>query len=356
LTAELAALGAGVTVTDIGAAAALPGLTGVVHTADLGGATGIDDLEAGDLAAMTARAVDSARQLDELLADRPLDLFVTFTSVAGVWGGGGQAAAGAVSAALDALVHRRRARGLAATSVAWGVIDGIGIAADPAAQEQLRRRGLLALGPDRAMRELEAAIRHGDPAIAVADVDWSAFLPAFTSARPSPLLGDLPAARKAAEAAAARAEDEVLAGSQLTRSLARADAGEQLRLLTRLVQERSADVLGHTGTGEIRPGRQFQELGFDSLAAVALRTALSTATGATLPATMIFDYPTPAALAAFLRDRLVVPEPAGAAEEAGPEGLRRIIAAGQDDDDRELDRVDEMSVDHLVRRALGSRS
>ncbi|MER5363472.1 SDR family NAD(P)-dependent oxidoreductase, partial [Streptomyces sp. NPDC002785] len=366
LVAELAAMGAEVTVSTadisrregvaelLAATDALPELTGVVHTADLArtqavAATGLADLDE----VVTAKA-HAALHLDELLGDRPLDMFVTFSSVAGVWGGGGQGAAGAVSAYLDALVERRRARGLKATSLAWGVIEEIGVAADPAIQEQLRRRGVLPLTPGQAMGALEASIRYDDGVIAVADIDWSAFVPAFTSSRPSPLLGDLPEVLKVAEAAAALAEEEAQAGSQLVRSLADASEAEQTRILMKLVRERSAEALGHSGLDEVKPRRAFQEMGFDSLAAITLRNALSAATGGTLPATLIFDYPTPAALVAHLREELVGGGADDASEDGGPEAIRRVLFSDPEADDQELDLIDEMSVTDLVQRVLGN--
>ncbi|MFB6840261.1 type I polyketide synthase [Streptomyces sp. NPDC056361] len=372
LVAELAASGAGVTVSTadvsrregvaelLALTEGLPELTGVVHTADLAGTMPVVATGPAELAEVVRAKAHAALHLDESLGDRPLDLFVTFSSVAGVWGGGGQGAAGAVSAYLDALVERRRARGLRATSLAWGVIEEIGVAADPAIQEQLRRRGVLALTPGQAMGALEASVRYDDGVVAVADIDWPAFVPAFTSSRPSPLLGELPEVRKVAEAAAALAEEEAEAGSQLVRSLADATEAEQTRILMKLVRERSAEALGHSGLEEVKPRRAFQEMGFDSLAAITLRNALSAATGGTLPATVIFDYPTPMALVGYLREQLVggVGEVGGVgaegSETADPDAPHRAVVSDPAADEQELELIDEMSVTDLVARALGN--
>ncbi|WP_033212484.1 type I polyketide synthase, partial [Streptomyces wedmorensis] len=372
LVAELAASGTGVTVSTadvsrregvaelLAVTEGLPELTGVVHTADLAGTMPVVATGPAELAEVVRAKAHAALHLDESLGDRPLDLFVAFSSVAGVWGGGGQGAAGAVSAYLDALVERRRARGLRATSLAWGVIEEIGVAADPAIQEQLRRRGVLALTPGQAMGALEASVRYDEGVVAVADIDWPAFVPAFTSSRPSPLLGELPEVRKVAEAAAALAEEEAEAGSQLVRSLADATEAEQTRILMKLVRERSAEALGHSGLEEVKPRRAFQEMGFDSLAAITLRNALSAATGGTLPATVIFDYPTPMALVGYLREQLVggVGGVGGVGAEgsgtAGPDAPHRAVVSDPAADEQELELIDEMSVTDLVARALGN--
>nr|AXL05503.1 AMP-dependent synthetase [uncultured bacterium] len=115
-------------------------VTAVVHAADIAQTSSVDDTGPGDLAGVFAAKVDTARRLDELFEDTPLDAFVVFSSIAGVWGGGGQGPSGAANAALDAVVEWRRARGLRATSIAWGALDEIGVGMDEATLTQLRRR------------------------------------------------------------------------------------------------------------------------------------------------------------------------------------------------------------------------
>ncbi|CAM5536710.1 hypothetical protein SCANM63S_04466 [Streptomyces canarius] len=97
------------------------------------------------------------------------------------------------------------------------------------------------------------------------------------------------------------------------------------RALLELVRTHVAGVLGHPSPESVDPGRAFQEMGFDSLAAVELRNLLAGATGLTLPATLVFDQPTPHALAAHLKTALV-PGPADQARSALAE-LDRLEAA-----------------------------
>ncbi|MCQ8195454.1 SDR family NAD(P)-dependent oxidoreductase, partial [Streptomyces rugosispiralis] len=335
---ELSGLGAKVTVcptdlTDRDAVkrlltgpAAYPELSGVVHTADLARIAQTDATGADELAETLAAKVDGLLHLDTLLADRKLDLFVVFSSVASVWGGGGQGLIGAANAQLDALIERRRARGLVATSVAWGVIDGFGVAADATAQEQLRRRGVLPMAPEAAMAALTHAVRHDDTLVAVVDIDWSAFVPAFTSLRPSPLIGDLPGVQEIVDSLRTDdATDE--SASEFLRELAAGSDAERERALMKVVRENAATALGHSGVEAVKPQRAFQELGFDSLAAVNLRNTLGAALGTRLPATLVFDYPTPAALVEYLRTELVGDQGDDEVTEGDEEEIRRVLAA-----------------------------
>ncbi|MGR4884661.1 type I polyketide synthase [Streptomyces sp. LARHCF249] len=299
-------------------------LTAVVHAADIQQTSSIDDTGADDLAEVFAAKVDTAVWLDELFESTPLDAFVVFSSIAGVWGGGGQGPSGAANAVLDALIEWRRARGLRATSIAWGALDQIGVGMDEAALAQLRRRGVLPMGPQLAVTAMVQAVQGNEKFVAVADMDWGAFIPAFTSVRTSPLFADLPEAKQALQALQGDGENSE-AASSLADSLRAVAETEQNRILLRLVRGHASTVLGHSGADGIGPRQAFQEVGFDSLAAVNLRNSLNAATGLRLPATLIFDYPTPEALVGYLRSELLRETDDGLDERE--DELRNVLAS-----------------------------
>jgi acyl carrier protein len=251
-----------------------------------------------------------AAHLDALTGGLDLDAFVLFSSIAATWGSGLQPSYSAANAYLDALAASRRGRGLTATSVAWGAWGGGGMTDAPSAA-QLSRRGLLLMEPELAVRALAQALDGDETQLTVANVDWARFVPPFTLRRPSPLISAIPEAVQALTAAEADPAGRDGEGTDpLRQQLAELNRAEQDRMLTGLVRAEAAAVLGHGSADEVGSGRAFRDLGFDSLTAVELRNRLRTVTGLKLPATVVFDYPTAAALADYLRAGLVGDEDA----------------------------------------------
>ncbi|WEP00454.2 SDR family NAD(P)-dependent oxidoreductase [Streptomyces sp. FXJ1.172] len=286
-------------------------VTAVVHAAGVPQQSLVDEVTPAEVAEILSAKVLGARHLDDLLAATPLDAFVLFSSNAGVWGSGGHGAYAAANAYLDALAEQRRANGLTTTSIAWGAWAAGGMMAAEGAAEYMGRRGVLDMPPERAVAALVAAVEQDETFVAVAKMDWARFVVGFTSVRPSPLIGEIPEARRALAELTAEADGSADA-STLARELA--DMGEEDRraALVELVRSHAAAVLGHTGGAAVDTNRAFKELGFDSLTAVQLRNRLNAATGLRVPATLVFDHPTPAAVAGYLEARLL-PGAAGAA-------------------------------------------
>ncbi|MFC5156821.1 type I polyketide synthase, partial [Streptomyces amakusaensis] len=282
-------------------------LTAVVHTAGV-----LDD---GVLDALTpdrfenvlrAKAV-SAFHLHELTGELgiELDAFVLFSSMSGTVGAAGQANYAAANAYLDALAEQRRADGLVATSLAWGPWADGGMAADDALDARMRRGGVPPMDAELAITVLEQAVGSTDAALTVVDFDWARFAPGFMSVRPSNLLAELPEAATAPIGADNGDDRSERAVSSLVARLQKMTEADREPFILELVRAQVAEVLGHSGADDIEAGRAFREIGFDSLTAVELRNRLGAATGLRLPATLVYDYPTSAALAEYLRGDLV---------------------------------------------------
>ncbi len=278
----------------------------VFHAAGVVEFAQLADSTVADFAEMADGKVLGAAHLDALLDQDHLEAFVLFSSIAATWGSGGQSAYASANAYLDALAEHRAARGLPATSVAWGPWADHGMIEHGEVAEHLSRRGLPAMAPQLAVAALGEALHTGETSLVLADVRWDRFVPGFTAARPRPLIGELPEVRDALATTAAAPGGTGPDGVADTflESLAGL-SGEALdRALRDLVHAQAAAVLGHSSSDAVAGGRPFKELGFDSLTAVELRNRLATVTGLDLPATLVFDYPAPAPLAEYLRGEL----------------------------------------------------
>ncbi|PIM71507.1 polyketide synthase [Streptomyces sp. JV178] len=333
LTAELTALGTRVTVAacDVADRDRLAELVAgieqdgsrirtVIHAAGTGLLVPLSDTDPDEFADILYAKVAGAENLDAVFDRDDLDSFVLFSSISGVWGSGDHGAYASANAHLDALADRRRARGRTATSVVWGIWDpegGAGMAAN-LVEEQLRGRGIPFMAPQVALTGLQQVLTDDETVVLVTAVDWDRFAPVFTSARPSPLIGDLPEVRRALAEETAPGQDGDATASSLRDRIADLPPADRDRLLTDLVRGHAAAVLGHGSADAIAPERAFRELGFDSLTAVEMRNRLNAATGLRLPLTVLFDYASADALARHLRDELLGPDTAAPTGPAVP--------------------------------------
>ncbi|EUA89990.1 short chain dehydrogenase family protein [Mycobacterium ulcerans str. Harvey] len=252
---------------------------------------------------MLRAKVDAAWNLHELTRDLDLSAFVMFSSMAGVVGSSGQANYAAANTFVDGLAAHRRAHGLPAISLGWGLWDQASDMTggmDAADRARLGREGVLALSSDEAMELFDTALIVNQAFLAPARIDLAA-LRAHAVAVP-PMFSDLVSAptRRQIDAALAAAKSK----SALAHRLHGLPELEQHAVVLDLVRSHIATVLGTITPEAIDPDKAFQELGFDSLTAVEMRNRIKTVTGLSLSPTLIFDYPTPNGLANYIRAEL----------------------------------------------------
>ncbi|QMU70751.1 type I polyketide synthase [Streptacidiphilus sp. P02-A3a] len=341
LAGELEALGSRVTlaacdVADLEALRALKNgleqegceIRSVLHAAGAGLLVPLTDTDLAEFSDTLYAKAGGARNLDLLFDGRELDAFVLFSSISGVWGSAVHGAYAAANAYLDGLAENRRARGLAATSVIWGIWnpeDGGGMAAG-LVEENLRGHGILFMSPKTAITGLQQVLDQDETVVVVAEIDWDRFGPVFTSARPSPLIADLPEVRGALAADAPAASADGDASAALRDRLLTLPEAERDRVLVDLVRSEAATVLGHDSPDAVAPGRAFRDLGFDSITAVDMRNRLNTVAGLRLPVTVVFDYSSATALARHLGTLLL-----GAARPDPVPAVAPALAASDDD-------------------------
>jgi len=240
-----------------------------------------------------------AWNLHVLTRDLPLDFFVMFSSTTSVLGAPGQASYAAANAFLDALAHRRRREGRAAVSVSWGpwdVADGMIGALDARSKERWEQAGVGLIPPSRALALLESILMDDWTHVIAAAVDWPK-LCARTGARADAglLAGFTRLARKTRGARRAARGAPALRGR-----LSELAAPERERLLRDHVRAEAARVLGLASDQAIDPTLELESMGFDSMMAIELRNALQASLDCALPATLLFDHVTLAALCEYL--------------------------------------------------------
>ncbi|HEY8982815.1 MAG TPA: type I polyketide synthase [Streptomyces sp.] len=302
-------------------------LTGVVHAAGL-----LDDGVAESLTPERVDAVlrpkaDAALNLHELTRHLDLAAFVLFSSASATFGSAGQGNYAAANAFLDALAVHRRALGLPAVALAWGpwADGGMADGLDETDRARMARLGMLPLSVPQGLALLDAAQAADDAVLVPIRLDTAA-LRNRTGTPPALLRGLV---RTPARQTAGPAD-----GGSLRERLAGLTEQERDRHLLDLVRGHAATALGHSTADAVDAGRGFLELGFDSLTAVELRNGLSAVTGLRLPATLLFDYPTPTALRDHLRAELTPQEQSAAAPAlAEIDRLEGLLAAVPGDDD-----------------------
>ncbi|MGW2655815.1 type I polyketide synthase [Streptomyces sp. NPDC001478] len=297
-------------------------LTGVVHTAGVLADATVTSMTPEQVAHVLRPKVDAALHLHALTRDADLSAFVLYSSVSAALGAPGQGNYAAANAFLDALAQRRRAEGLPALSLGWGLWDGSGeMTGDLGAADRRRmaRGGMVPLSAADGTTLFDLAPAAGHAAVLPVRLDL-AVLRASADHLP-PVFRGLVRAPKRRAATAGTA-----AAHSLADRLTALPDDERLTALSDLVRERAATVLGHGSADDVAPDVPFRDLGFDSLTAVELRNHLNAATGLRLSATLVFDHPTAEAVARHVRDRLFGEEPGGSAAPA-----RRPRRADADD-------------------------
>ncbi|MER8260695.1 KR domain-containing protein, partial [Streptomyces albidoflavus] len=272
-------------------------LTAVIHTAGVLDDALMHTLTPERLEKVLRPKVDAALHLHELTRDLPLTDFVLFSSAAATLGSAGQAGYGAANAFLDALAEHRRAQGLPAVSMAWGLwAERSGMTGQLADAELTRmvRGGVGALPSAEGLALFDAARGAGVAAVVSAALDLDGFRSQDEAGELPPLLKGLMPRR---QAPAATSEP---AGPSLAERLSGLGLAERGRELLALVRTEVAALLGHAGPDQVEPDRPFLELGVDSLAALRLRNRLNTRTGLRLPTSVVFGHPSARALARHL--------------------------------------------------------
>ncbi len=264
--------------------------------------------------------VEGARNLDTLLADAPLEVFVLFSAFSALLPAPGQGNYAAANAALDALAHQRRARGVPALAINWGPWREVGFAATAhgaRAHSRLESLGIDRFAPSEGVAVLETALAQASPQLACMRVDWRQLFQADPQAQRSPLLRDLLAQH--APAAPARAPE----AGRIVRQLAESESADASRVLTTALAEVVGAVL-RLPLEDVDPGMPITDLGVDSLVAIEIKNRIQLEAEVDVPLTRLLAGPLLRDLAAELLPRLKLAALNAAAGSAGDEDVEEV--------------------------------
>ncbi|MFI1227529.1 MULTISPECIES: SDR family NAD(P)-dependent oxidoreductase [unclassified Streptomyces] len=309
LATELGGLGARVRVEacDVGDRDALAALlasvpddrplTGVVHCAGVIDDGVLTSVTGDRLAGVMRPKADAALHLHELTAELDLTAFVLFSSCAGLVGGAGQAGYAAANTFLDALAFRRRAQGLPGVSLAWGwwgADGGLTDALSDVDRGRLSALGMTAMSAEEGLALFDAGVRAGSALVVPALFDPAGLRRRGAEGVPAVLRSLMPSGTRRARAASQGGD------AGLATRIAGLTEAERLRVILDAVRGYASETLGAGPGRAIGVDAPFKDLGFDSLMAVELRNRLDRATGLRLPASLVFDHPTPRRIAEYL--------------------------------------------------------
>jgi acyl transferase domain-containing protein/thioesterase domain-containing protein/acyl carrier protein len=345
LVAELAQLGAEATAVacDVADRAQLRALLegvpsshplgAVVHSAAVLDNGVIETLDGGRMERVMRPKVDAAWNLHELTEGLGISQFLLFSSAAGLIAGAAQANYTAANAFLDALAFHRRARGLPATSFAWGgwgqdtsLVDSI----SRLDEMRLERTGLVPFTPAEGLELFDLARASGAPLLVPVGLRPAAL-------RDQAAAGVLPAALRGLVRA-----PEGSAGEALSVRLGELPAEQRRDAVLDLVRGEAAIVLGHASAAEVDPDLVLQELGLDSLGTVELRNRVAAATGVQLPILTLTDHPTLSGIAGYVLEQLEGAQ-AGEGREGAPRDAAAVSLSSLLDRARETGALDEFA-------------
>lgn len=311
----------------------LPPLRGIIHLAGVLDDGVILQQNWDKFARVMAPKVAGAWNLHEATTTMELDFFIMFSSVASIFGSPGQANYAAANAFMDGLAHHRKMRGLPALSINWGPWAQVGMAAKLDSKDQRRHElsGMGSIEPEKGFKLLESVIDFPAAQVAVLPINWPLFIKQFPEDQEPLLISDFVQNARSKQGEAAAAKSDIL------EKLNKAKPADRKELLVGHLRDQAIKILGLDSSYPLDVKQPLNEVGLDSLMAIELKNALSSAVGKNLPATLLFNYPTIESLAGHLLNDVLSFEETVASQQAVKAEVEKTIDDITDLSDAEVE-------------------
>ena len=324
----------------------MPALRGIIHAAGVLDDASLLRQEWSKFARVMAPKVDGAWHLHTFTLHLPLDFFIMYSSTAALLGSSGQSNHSAANTFMDTLAHERRARGLAALSINWGIWSQVGSAAERKADEWMLAQGVGVIKPEQGLEILDLLFTQDTAQMAVLPMNWETYLSQFKS--PPPWLSALSkegrgkgGGSRLSPSSQAQSKPVKVKADGWRQQLMNVPPNQQRQFLMDHIHAQVVKAIGLEPGHEIDPRQPLNELGLDSLMAVELRNMLSDSLNLerNLPATLVFDYPTIDALTDFLALDILKIETKKVAKKAQPAGETDLLKDIENLSDEEVARL-----------------
>src|SRR5271165_2433562 len=281
-----------------------PPLRGLFHLAMLIDDAPLVSLTRDRIRNVMAPKAHGAWLLHESTLDFELDCFVMFSSVSSIFGNPAQGSYGAANAFLDSLAHHRRALGLPALTVNWGVLGGEGyVARNKRVAEFLARQGTKELSPREVMTLLESSLTAGVTQVMAIRVDWTKWRQFFRGMQENPLLEHIFAAFEGQETGGAT--------SDLRLKIESAAPEELEGIIGQAVRDAVGSVL-RVKPDTLRDDQPLTDLGLDSLMGVEIENSIEGSLGVALPQASLIRARTIGQIVALIAEHMGAKRAGGA--------------------------------------------
>jgi acyl carrier protein len=268
-------------------------LRGVFHLAMV-----IDDAPLSALTSERLRSVMAPKSygawvLHRATCELDLDCFVMFSSVSSIFGNPAQGNYAAANAFLDALAHHRRALGLPALTINWGVLGGEGyVARNERVAEFLARQGTSSISPGEVTALLESFLTSPIAQVMAIRVDWAKWRQFFRGSQENPLLQEI-------FASGVDEQETTGAGNNWRLKIESTPPEERESVIAQAVREIVGSVL-RVKPDSLRDDQPLTDLGLDSLMGAEIENSLESAIGVGLPPTSLMRARTVSQIAALI--------------------------------------------------------